>query len=79
MLTASFFKRRDNSSSVDAGTKISPIAKDLIKIFGFAFNLLDNSVRITTNKVLFSRERANLSKTTLQLVTTLHSNVVAFL
>jgi hypothetical protein len=31
------------------------------------------------NKVLFSRECANLSKSTLQLVATLHSNVVAFL
>jgi hypothetical protein len=54
MLIASFFKQRDSSSSVDAGTKISPIAKDLIEGFGFAFNPFDNSFRITSNKILFS-------------------------
>jgi hypothetical protein len=77
MLTASFFKQIDSSSSADTGTKISHVAKDLNKGFSFAFNPLDISFRITTNKVLFSREHANLSKTTLQLVASLHSNVVA--
>jgi hypothetical protein len=53
MLTASFFKQGDNSSSADTGTKLYPIAKDLIKGFGFAFNSPDNSFKITPDKILF--------------------------
>jgi hypothetical protein len=79
MLTTSLFKQRDSSSSADTRTKISSIAKDLIKGFGFTLNPFDNSFGITMNKVLFSRERPNLSKTTLYLVTTSHSNIVTLL
>jgi hypothetical protein len=62
MLATSFFKERDDPSSAGEGTKVSSIAKDFIKSFGFATDLSDNPVRITTNKVLLCRECANFSK-----------------
>jgi hypothetical protein len=68
MLTANFFKKRDDPSSASEGAKISSITKDFIKSFGLATDPSDNPVRITMDKVLLSRECANFSKTIFSLL-----------
>jgi hypothetical protein len=62
MLTASFFKKRDDLSSAGEGAKISSVTKDFNKSFGLTIDPSDNPVRITTDKVMLSRECTNFSK-----------------
>jgi hypothetical protein len=79
MIATNPLPNRHGPIGTGKGTKVSSVTKNFLESFDLAVYPLDNFIRIATNEFLLERKCTNLRKVVLQIFSTLHSHIIAFL